>query len=186
MASTKSAEITALQSTDAPRVIVMGIGNLLLRDEGVGVHLAQELTRMELGYTNLDIIEAGTCPDILSLLSPGVDKLIIVDAVKGGNEPGTLYKLSMADLDANPAAPLSLHEVGVVENLKIMSLLGKQPKSMVVIGVEPKTIGYGLELSLEVAKRLPEIVELVLKEAEETTTLGGNIIDDNISTETDI
>ena len=105
------------------------------------------------------------------MLNDSIDKLIIVDAVKGGNEPGTLYKLSMDDLETNSAMPISLHEMGVVENLKMMSLLGKQPKSTVFIGVEPKVIDYGLELSPEVARKLPEMVELVLKEVEETITL---------------
>lgn len=164
--------MTTLQSISAPRVTVLGIGNLLLQDEGVGVHLVEELASRELNYAGLDIIDAGTSPEIFSMLDDSIDKLIIVDAVKGGNEPGTLYKLSMDDLDTNSAMPISLHEMGVVENLKMMSLLGKQPKSTVFIGVEPKVIDYGLELSPEVARKLPEMVELVLKEVEETITLG--------------
>jgi hydrogenase maturation protease len=153
-----------------PRITVLGIGNLLLRDEGVGVHLAQELARGELGHADFEIIEAGTCPDILSLLDEGIDKLIVVDAVKGGNEPGTLYRLTLDDLTTNSAVPISLHEMGVVENLKMMSLLGRQPKSVVFIGVEPKIIDYGLELSPEVAGKLPDLVELVCKEVEGTKT----------------
>ena len=101
LASIRSTEVTTLplQSTSAPRVTVLGIGNLLLQDEGVGVHLVEELASRELNYAGLDIIDAGTSPEIFSMLDDSIDKLIIVDAVKGGNEPGTLYKLSMADLE---------------------------------------------------------------------------------------
>lgn len=147
---------------------MLGIGNLLLQDEGVGVHLVQELTSRKVDCANLAIIDAGTTLDLLSLLDHDIDKLIIVDAVNGGNDPGTLYRLGLHDLNLDSAAPISLHEMGVVENLRMMSLLSKLPKSTVFIGVEPKTIDYGLELSPQVKERLPEILELVLKEIEDT------------------
>jgi hydrogenase maturation protease len=171
---TKSAKTESLQSVaekvgrNTPRVTVLGIGNLLLQDEGVGVHLVQELASRKVDCANLAIIDAGTTPDFPSLLDPDIDKLIIVDAVNGGNDPGTIYRLGLDDLNLDSVAPVSLHEIGLVENLWIMSLLGKQPKSTVVIGIEPKTIDYGLDLSPQVKEKLPKILELVLKEIEDT------------------
>ena len=151
-----------------PRITVLGIGNLLLRDEGVGVHLVQELAASDIAYVNLNIIDGGTSPDILSLVDDGIDKLIIVDAVKAGNRPGTIYRFGFADLHLDSETPISLHDIGVLDSLRMMALLDRQPKSTVVIGIEPKTIDYGLELSPEVEERLPEIVRLVLKEIEDT------------------
>ena len=147
---------------------MLGIGNLLLQDEGVGVHLVQELADRKMDCAHLTVIDAGTTPDFLSLLDHEIDKLIIVDAVKAGNDPGTLYRLGLADLNLDSAAPVSLHEIGVGENMRIMSLLGKQPKSTIFIGVEPETIDYGIELSPQVKEKLPELLELVLKEIEDT------------------
>ena len=65
-----------------PRITILGIGNLLLKDEGVGVHLIRKLARDNTGYANLNIIDGGTSPDIFSLVDDSVDKLIVVDAVK--------------------------------------------------------------------------------------------------------
>jgi hydrogenase maturation protease len=72
-------------------------------------------------------------------------------------------------LDA--VAPVSLHEMGVLDSLKTMALFNRQPKSTVVIGIEPKKIDIGLDLSPEVEETLPEIINLVLKEIEETTAM---------------
>ncbi len=150
------------------RIAVLGIGNLLLKDEGVGVHLAQELSGI-VDASNVNIIDGGTSPDILSLVDPSVDKLVIIDAVKIGYKPGTVYRFSSDDLDLDSVLPVSLHDIGVMESLRMMVLLGRQPKSTVIIGIEPKTIDFGLELSPEVEEKLPEIIRLVLKEIGETS-----------------
>ncbi len=152
---------------NVPKVTILGIGNLLLQDEGVGVHAVQELANRNLGYLNLTIIDAGTSPEILALLDSDTDNLIIVDAVKGGDKPGTLYRFGLDDIDMDAASPISLHEMGVLENIRMMSLLDRKPKSTVIIGVEPKVIDYGLELSPEIQNKLPEMINLVLQEIDE-------------------
>jgi len=148
----------------APKVTVLGVGNLLLQDEGIGVHVVHELTKSKMDYPNLEIIDAGTSPELMASLDGDIDKLIIVDAVKGGDEPGTIYRFGSDDVDVDSASPISLHEMGVLQNLKLMALLNKQPGSTVIIGVEPRTIDYGLELSPEVSAKVPRVIELVLKE----------------------
>lgn len=154
-------------SEGSPRITVLGIGNLLLKDEGVGVHLVQKLASI-VSDANVNIIDAGTYPDFLSLVDDGTDKLIIIDAVKTGDKPGTIYRFSFDDVDLDSAPPISLHDIGVSHSLKMMALLNRQLKSTVVIGIEPKTIDFGLELSPEVEGKLSEIVKLVLQEIEET------------------
>lgn len=165
MEHTKSVETQTTKRS--PRIAVLGIGNLLLKDEGIGVHLVQKLAG-NVNNTKVDLIDAGTSPELLSLLDGNIDKLIIVDAVKAGNAPGTIYRFSPDNVDVNPTPRFSLHDIGVLDNLKTMALLNRLPKSTVIIGVEPKTISFGLELSPEVEEKLPEIVSLVLKEIEET------------------
>jgi len=162
----------SLRVTDkcSPKITVLGIGNLLLKDEGVGVHLVQKLTGI-VDDANVKIIDAGTSPDFLSLVDGNIDKLIVVDAVKAGNEPGTIYSLTLDDLDLDSTSPISLHEIGVLDSLKIMALFDRLPESTVIIGIEPKTIDFGLDLSPEVEEKLPELINLVLKEIEETTAM---------------
>ena len=157
-------------SEGSPRIAVLGIGNLLLKDEGVGVHLVQKLTDV-IDDVNIKIIDAGTYPDFLFLVEDNLDKLIIVDAVKTGDRPGTIYRFSFDVVDLEDAPPFSIHDIGVIDSLRTMALFNKQPKSTVVIGIEPKTIDFGLELSPEIEDKLPRIIELVLKEIEETTAM---------------
>jgi hydrogenase maturation protease len=154
---------------NSPRIAVLGIGNLLLKDEGIGVHLVQELASI-VDASNVAIIDGGTSPDIMSLVDPNIDKLIIIDAVKGGYKPGTVYRFSSDDLDLDSVSPVSVHDIGVLESLRMMALLDRQPKSTVIIGIEPREIDFGLDLSPEVEQRLPEIIKLVLQEIEETNT----------------
>jgi hydrogenase maturation protease len=161
-------EYTKSVNEGCPKITVLGIGNLLLKDEGVGVHLVQKLTGI-LDDANVDIIDAGTYPDFPALVNDSTDKLIIIDAVKAGDKPGTIYRFNFDNVDPDSALPVSLHDIGVADSLKIMALLNRQPKSIVVIGIEPKTIDFGLELSPEVEDKLPEVIKLVLKEIAETT-----------------
>ncbi|UCH50448.1 MAG: HyaD/HybD family hydrogenase maturation endopeptidase [Chloroflexota bacterium] len=168
MEYTKSAKTQTLRRS--PVITVLGIGNLLLKDEGIGVHLVQKLAGM-VDSTKVNIIDAGTSPDLISLLDGNIDKLILVDAVKAGHEPGTIYRFSPDKLDLDPTSHFSLHEIGVLDSLNTMSMLGRLPKSTVIIGIEPKTIDFGLELSPEVGEKLPKIIDLVLKEIEEATAM---------------
>jgi hydrogenase maturation protease len=153
-----------------PSIAVLGIGNLLLQDEGVGVHLVQKLAGV-VKDANVQIIDAGTYPDFPSLIDDNLDKLIIVDAVKTGDTPGTIYRFSSDDVDIKAALPVSVHDIGVLDSLKTMALFNKRPKSTVIIGVEPRTIDFGLELSPEIKDKLPKIIDLVLKEIQETTAM---------------
>lgn len=152
-----------------PRIAVLGIGNLLLKDEGVGIHLVQKLADT-IDCTNVNVIDGGTDPDFISLVDDNIDKLIIIDAARAGEEPGTIYRFSIDDLDSGSFETVSLHDIGIVESLRMMTILNKQPKSTVIIGVEPKTIDFGLELSPEVDVKMSRIIELVLEEVKETNT----------------
>jgi hydrogenase maturation protease len=165
---TKSVETRTRHSS--PRITILGIGNLLLKDEGIGVHLVQKLAGV-VDDANVKIIDAGTYPDFLSLIDDNLDKLIIVDAVKTGDRPGTIYRFGSDDLDLDSTLPVSAHDMGVLDSLKTMALFNKQPKSTVIIGIEPRTIDFGLDLSPEIEDKLPKIISLVLKEIEETTAM---------------
>jgi hydrogenase maturation protease len=152
----------------SPKITILGIGNVLLKDEGVGVHLAKKLTGI-IDDANINIMDAGTYPDFLSLVDYSTEKLIIIDAVKAGDKPGTIYRFSSDNIGLDSMPPISLHDVGVSDSLKMMTLLNRQPKSTIIIGIEPKTIEFGLELSPEVEGKLSELIKLVLQEIEETS-----------------
>jgi hydrogenase maturation protease len=144
-----------------PRIVVVGVGNLLLKDEGIGIHTVKALEEMDLP-PDVKIIDGGTAPDLIAYTEAG-DKLIIVDAAKAGGEPGTVYRFLPEDLSQNGGI-LSTHELGVEQNLRLMSLAGNRPGEIVIIGVEPGEIGWGTELSPELQRKIPEIVKIVLRE----------------------
>jgi len=144
------------------RVVVVGIGNLLLKDEGIGIHTVRAL--QEIGFPpDVKLIDGGTSPDLIASTRAG-DKLIIIDAARAGGAPGTVYRFRPEDLSQETGTIVSVHELGVEPNLRLMSLEGNEPGEIVIIGVEPKDIDWGIELSAELQQKLPEIVRVVLGE----------------------
>ena len=134
----------------------------ILKDEGIGIHIIKTLQEMNVP-DNVKLIDGGTSPDIIAYSGAG-DKLIIIDAAKCGGEPGTIYRFHPGDLSSEAERTISAHELGVAQSLKLMSLMGSEPKEIVIIGVEPKEIDWGTELSAEVQQKLPQITEVVLRE----------------------
>ena len=146
---------------------VLGIGNVLLRDEGVGCHVVHALEGIPL--PDVKIIDGGTCPDALQLLEDA-DKLVIVDAVKGGGTPGQIYRFHLEDITLEQKPFLSLHDVGLVDNLMLMQLW-RNIGEAVIIGVEPREINWGLELSPELREKMPQIIETILAELSTSANL---------------
>jgi len=151
---------------------VLGIGNVLLRDEGVGCHVVRALEGIP--PPDVKLIDGGTCPDALHFLDDA-DKLIIVDAVKGGGRPGQIYRFHLDDITLEQKPFLSLHDVGLVDNLMLMQLwhpdfigIGEA----VVIGVEPGEIDWGLELSPELREKMSQIIDAILAELNNTNPKG--------------
>ena len=139
---------------------VLGIGNVLLRDEGIGCHVVNALEGIPL--PDVTVIDGGTYPDMLQLLED-TDKLVIVDAVKGGGVPGEIYHLHLEDITLEHKPFLSLHDMGLADSLKLMQLWHKIGEA-VIIGVEPKEINWGLELSPELQEQMPQIIDAILSE----------------------
>ena len=144
------------------RFAVVGVGNLLLKDEGIGVHIAHALQQIDIPY-NVKIIDGGTSLDLPDYLKD-TDKLIIIDAVKTGGQPGTIYRFHPYDMDIESEGIISLHELGLAQSLRMMRLIGNEPKETVIIGIEPKEIDWGTELSAELQQKIPEIINAVLGE----------------------
>jgi len=139
---------------------VLGVGNILLRDEGIGCHVVQTLEKIPL--PDIKVVDGGTCSDAVQLLED-VDKLIVVDAVKGGGIPGQVYRFHLEDIALEEKPFLSLHDISLVDSLLLMRRLYNIGK-ITIIGIEPKEIEWGLELSPELQEKLPRIVEIILAE----------------------
>jgi len=145
------------------KILIVGIGNMLCCDEGVGVQVIQQMEFMELPG-HIELLDMGTSTMELISHLEGVKKLIVIDAMKTGGTPGAIYKCKPEDLMPKGEEPISLHEVGLLETLTTAKQMGMEIDT-VIIGVEPKVIDWGLELSEEVKKKIPTIIEAVLKES---------------------
>ena len=150
---------------DPPRVAVVGMGNLLLKDEGVGIHVIRALEKASPdGCGEFIIVDGGTCTDILLQLPDGIEKLIVVDAVKGGGEPGSIYRFTPGDIAFDRGTQTSVHQLGLSESLEMMEAARAEPPQVVILGVEPKEIDWGLEISAELQERVPRMIALVKDE----------------------
>jgi hydrogenase maturation protease len=138
-----------------PNILIAGLGNLLLQDDGVGVHAVHELKKAP--PPGALVTEIGTWVLQGLHLYEWADKVLVLDAMQAGGDPGTLYACRDEDV-ADPGIEASLHELGLMAALKFIKP-EKRPE-VYVLGVEPLTIDYGLELTPPVKAALPRFVEL--------------------------
>jgi len=144
-------------------ILVLGIGNILLRDEGVGVRVIEQMQKMHLG-DEVELVDGGTAgADLLAVLAQR-RRIIVIDAVQADCEPGTVLRFTAEDLVRPEGVGMSLHEVGLGQALMMTKQLGCAPEDVVVFGIKPKDLGCGLELSQETASSVPKVIELVLAE----------------------
>ena len=135
----------------------------MLGDEGVGVRVVEDMQRMNLPG-NVELVDGGTAGlDLLDVVA-NRRKVIVVDAVRVGSKPGTILSFSANDLMPQVTASVSLHQVGLLEALMMARHLGCAPQQVVILGIEPKEISYGLNLSAEVVAKVPSVIKLVLAE----------------------
>ncbi len=145
------------------RILVMGVGNDLLKDEGIGVHVVKAMDRVPLPE-NVTLINGGVAGiDLLEHIREA-DRLIIIDAVDAGGEPGAVFRFSPDEvrvmLDEHKA---TLHQVDLFDTLKLAKFLDCYPQT-IIIGVQPKEISWGLEPTPDLTSRIPRIIDLVLGE----------------------
>jgi hydrogenase maturation protease len=140
--------------------LVLGLGNLLLGDEGVGVHAAQALITEGCPEGTV-VLDVGT--SILEALPEleQAERVIVIDAVKGGKAPGTIYRMPFEDFAKKPIIA-SMHGFDLDRVLALTKR--QQPPDVLVLGVEPANMAYSLELSREIAGVLPSLLALVKKE----------------------
>jgi len=147
------------------RIVVLGVGNLLLKDEGVGVKAVEELDRRYSFPENIRLVDGGTQGLWLMSTIQQADHLIVVDAVLGRGAPGTLYRLERDDLPKGLRAKQSAHDSDLIECLNLCSLIEQEPRTVVVIGIEPEDIRrFDLELSESVAAKMEALVQSVIEE----------------------
>jgi len=143
--------------------VILGLGNPLFSDEGVGIHLVQGLMWEEISE-RAEIVDGGT--DALYLLGTieGTDHLLVVDAIDGDGAPGSLYRLEGEQIDTGWKNRLSAHQIGFQEVLGLARLQGRLPAQIVLLGVQPQSLDWGTELTDTVAGVLPRLRAMVYEQ----------------------
>jgi hydrogenase maturation protease len=143
-------------------VLVLGIGNILLSDEGAGVRAVEALQNRYDCSDAVEIVDGGTTG--IELLSYFEDRshILIIDAVKTGNKPGAIVRIE--DPPAFFQKKISPHQIGLADVLGLALLTDSMPKNVTLFGIEPKQLSTGLDLSTEVAGNLSQLVDMVVAE----------------------
>ncbi|MEN6584764.1 MAG: HyaD/HybD family hydrogenase maturation endopeptidase [Sulfuricella sp.] len=139
------------------RVMVLGIGNTLLQDEGAGVHAMHRLQLESADLTGIEFVDGGTLSFTLAGPIGDVDCLLVIDAAELGGPPGTVEVFRDAEMDRFLGAnrKCSVHEVGLLDLLAITHLTDKLPPQRALIGIQPAVLDWGEVPSAAVAQALP-------------------------------
>ena len=145
------------------RILILGVGNLLLGDDGFGVHLINALQDAPLP-PNVRLLEAGTVSHQLIPLFREIDYLIVIDVVEAGDVPGSIFRFSPDDMQFPSVQKASLHQISLIDVLRMAELTGGKPKT-VILGVQPKDVSsWSLELSDELKAIIPKVKDLLFQE----------------------
>ena len=145
-------------------VLVLGVGNLVMSDDAVGVLVVQQLQERFSFPDNVEIIDGGTLGlDLLPKLE-NITHLLMIDAVETGSTAGTCVRLCGQELPIALETKVSPHQMGLKDLLAVSELMGHSPKEMVLIGIQPESIEMEIGLTEKVEAQLENLISNVLDE----------------------
>ncbi|MGB7759954.1 MAG: hydrogenase maturation protease [Bryobacteraceae bacterium] len=160
----------ACRDLDPPcPIAVVGVGNLLLSDDGVGIHAVRGLRSDSRAGSMARLIDGGTVGTDLLAEVCGCERLLIVDAVDAGLPPGTTIRMDFSGPDPQKIDTRNAHQSGIPGLLDDLRLLGQAPRQVVLVGVQPAAMGLGTELSPAVAGALPGVSAEVVRQLDRWT-----------------
>ena len=149
-----------------PQITILGVGNILYRDEGVGVRAVEQIEARYDFPDHIVPVDGGVLGVNLMGVISQADKLIVIDAVYNGGKPGDLHRLTGEQIPKRIVAKNSLHQVDLLEALTLCGAIDKNPEA-VIVGIEPQdieTLDVGLTPLID--SRLDDLVAMALKEVE--------------------
>jgi hydrogenase maturation protease len=154
------------QSMKRP-VVVLGLGNPLMGDEGIGVHLIERLAASAAEYPSVDFIDAGTGGLSILHYLDGRRKAIIIDCAFMDEPPGAIRRFTPEEVRSRKVlAHQSLHEADLMRIIAMARQLGQAPEQIVIFGIQPEQVQLGGELSRTLVEKIDEHVSLILRELE--------------------
>lgn len=152
-------------------VVVIGLGNVLLSDEGIGVHIVRRLSSRQDKFPYVDFIDAGTGGLALLHLIANRKKALIIDCAKMGATPGRMRRFNPDEVQSvKKLSQYSLHEQDILQVINLSKQLGECPKEIIFFGIEPESTGPGQKLSKTLSGKIDSYIAEIRKELAETTT----------------
>lgn len=149
------------------KIAILGLGNILLQDEGIGVHAIEALRKDFKFPKNVQLIDGGTMGlDLISFIE-GMDKILIIDAVNIKKEPGTIVVIEDEEIPSFISTKLSVHQIAFPDVLSALKLLGIKPATMTLVGIQPENIETGLNMSEAMNKSFDRLIKTVIKRLKE-------------------
>ena len=146
-------------------VVVVGLGNLLMTDEGAGLHVIYELMAISERFGHVEFIELGSSPMSLVHVIAGRQKAILIDCAWMDQPAGTIRRFTPDDVISNKATVyFSLHEGDLLGELELSRQLGEHPDEVIIFGIQPKSMVPGEDLSPELRERLESYIEIISAE----------------------
>lgn len=149
------------------KITVLGIGNILLQDEGFGVRVIERLGRRFTFCGDVQLLDGGTLGMELMRFLAGTENLILVDAISGNQVPGAQYEFRNDQVKAYFKDKVSMHELGIQDVLAVLDVLEKPIENIVVLGVQPQSLELGLELTPLIAAQLDAIENKIITQLAE-------------------
>lgn len=146
------------------KITVLGIGNILLKDEGFGVHVVQRLQQEYRFPEHVEVLDGGTLGMELMNYVMGTKRLIVVDAISGGVEPGTFFRFANAEVKAYFQEKVSMHELGIQDVLAALEVVEKPIDEVIVMGAQPFIVDAGVGLTEEMEALVEKTKKLVLEQ----------------------
>jgi hydrogenase maturation protease len=145
-------------------IVVLGLGNVLRRDEGLGIRALQRLQARYDFSGEVQLVDGGTLGLELLAYLEDARRLLVLDAALTEGPPGTVIRLAGEDVPAFLGMRSSPHEIGLADLLAVLRLRGLEPGEVVVLGMQPEVIELGWELSPTVSAQLDLLVEMTTNE----------------------
>jgi hydrogenase maturation protease len=143
------------------KTLILGVGNILLSDEGIGVRVIEHLQQQDLPE-GVELVDGGTAgADLIDVLADR-ETVIVVDAVRSDKPAGTMLWFGPDDLSAEQDNALSLHDLDIPQTLAMTKMLNCAPTKIIFLGIVPECFTPGMELSQTLASLLPQIAQTVL------------------------
>lgn len=159
-----------INKDNVQKITILGIGNTLFSDEGVGIHVLPLLEEALKEYENIEIVEGLT--DGMKLLGPVEDaeNLIIIDAINAGKEGGTIITLKGDEIPAYFGIKMSIHQLGFQEVLLAAKMRERYPKEIVMFGMQPTSLHLGIGLTETNQSKLKELANVVVDQVNQWRT----------------